>query len=70
MKGEIPVNTERSTTLAVKIFDDWRKAQNATVTTDLCPENIFTKKQQYYYISGSVNSYGSEEDNGTRIHST
>ena len=43
MEGETPANTERSTTWAVKIFDDWRRAQNATATatTDLCPENIF-----------------------------
>ena len=43
MEGETPVNTERSTTWAVKIFDDWRKARDATLTTDLCPENIFNK---------------------------
>ena len=42
MEGETPVNTERSTTWAVKIFKDWRIARNTTVTTDLCPENIFT----------------------------
>ena len=41
MVGETPVNTERSTTWAVKIFDDWRRSRNATATTDLCPENIF-----------------------------
>ena len=42
MEGETPVNTERFTVWAVKIFNNWRKARNATVTTDLCPENIFT----------------------------
>jgi len=26
MEGEIPANTERSTSWAVKIFEDWRKA--------------------------------------------
>ena len=41
MEGETPANTERSTTWAVKIFDDWRRARNATATSDLCPENIF-----------------------------
>ena len=42
MEGEIPANTERSAAEAVKIFDEWRKAQIETVTTDLCPENVFT----------------------------
>ena len=42
MEGETPVNTERSAAEAVKIFDEWRKAQIETVTTDLCPENVFT----------------------------
>ena len=42
MEGEVPANTERSTTWAVKIFDDWQKVQNGSFTTDLCPENIFT----------------------------
>ena len=42
MEGETPANTERSTTWAVKIFGDWRKAQIETVTADLCPENVFT----------------------------
>ena len=42
MEGETPLNTERSTMWAVKIFDDWRIARNTTVSTDLCPENIFT----------------------------
>ena len=44
MEGETPTNTERSTAWTVKIFDDWRKAQIETVTTDLCPENVFTHK--------------------------
>ena len=42
MEGETPANTERSTMWAVKIFNNWRKAWNATMTTDLFPENIFT----------------------------
>ena len=42
MEGETPANTERSTAWAVKIFDDWRKARNESVSTELCPENIFT----------------------------
>ena len=42
MEGETPANTERSTAGAVKLFDKWRKAQIETVTTDLCPENVFT----------------------------
>ena len=42
MEGETPLNTERSTMWAVKIFDDRRIARNTTVSTDLCPENIFT----------------------------
>ena len=42
MNGETPANTERSTAWAVKIFDDWRKAQIETVTIDLHPENVFT----------------------------
>ena len=41
MEGETPANTERSTTWAVKIFDDWRRVRNVTATSDLCPENIF-----------------------------
>ena len=44
MEGETPANMERSTTWAVKIFDDWRKARDVTLTTDLCPENLFTHK--------------------------
>ena len=42
MEGETPANTKRSTVGAVKIFDEWRKVQIETVTTDLCPENVFT----------------------------
>ena len=34
MEGETPANTERLTMWAVKIFDDWRRARNATATTD------------------------------------
>ena len=41
MEVETPANTKRSTTWAVKIFDDWRRVRNATATSDLCPENIF-----------------------------
>lgn len=44
MEGETPANTERATTWAVKIFNDWRKTWNATLTKDLCPEYIFTRK--------------------------
>ena len=42
MEGETLVNTERSTMWAVKIFENWRIARNTNVSTDLCPENIFT----------------------------
>ena len=42
MEGETLANTVRLTVWAVKTFDDWRKARNETVTTDLCPENVFT----------------------------
>lgn len=42
MEGETPANTERSTTWAVKIFDDWRKARNATLPTDLSRKCIYS----------------------------
>ena len=42
MEGEIPANTERCTSWAVKVFEEWRKARNSKFPTDLCPENIFT----------------------------
>ena len=57
MEGETPANTERLTTWAVKIFDDWRRVRNTSATSDLCPENIFNHKDKsILFVSGSVNS--------------
>ena len=38
MEGEIPANTEKSITWAVRNFEEWRKSRNAKFPSDLCPE--------------------------------
>ena len=41
MKCETPANTKKSTTWAVRNFEEWRKSRNARFPNDLCPEDIF-----------------------------
>ena len=57
MEGEISMNKERSTTWAIKIFNDWRKVQNGTFTIDLCPEIYLLMQTAASIFIGSVNSY-------------
>ena len=38
MEGETPANTEKSTTWAIKNFEEWRKCRNTKFPSDLCPK--------------------------------
>ena len=45
MEGDTPANTEKSTTWAIRNFEEWRNARNVKYPNDMCPENIFVQNK-------------------------
>ena len=43
MEGDIPANTETSTTWAIRNFEEWRKTRNGKFPNETCPEDIFVQ---------------------------
>ena len=40
-KGYVPPNTQKNTSWAMTVFNEWRLPRNSKCTTDKCPENLF-----------------------------
>ena len=43
MEGNTPANTEKSTSWAIRNFEEWQRARNVKFPNDTCPEDIFVQ---------------------------
>ena len=44
-KGYVPPNTQKNTSWAMTVFNEWRLARNSKCMTEKCPENLFEEPE-------------------------